>query len=458
MKTLLTLLTLLMAGLLIAPAAAQLDVTVEDMYYDARAQLREGDYMAAADGFGEVAENHRDHDLAPKALYWRAFALSRDGERRNLIEAKNTLELLYDRYRAEARRGDSAELAIEIRGQLAALGDADAAREIAELAEAIRGRDASPRDREFEEQERATVEDDRMREETRLAALNALLQMSPDRATPILRKILVEKPDEYSPEFRARAVFLISQNGSGDETLDTLMHVIRNDEDQEVRAQGVFWLSQAGDPRAVDILEGIALDTGEDIEIRDKAIFALSQIGGDRAAQILRDIAVNEDNDLELRAQSVFWIGQSGGSNAFDFLVDLYRNVDDVEIKDKAIFSISQTGSREAAAFFADIVRDPSESTELRKQAFFWMGQMEGRSLDVDVVLQLFEEVDDEEVRQQAIFVLSQMGGGRGVDALIEIAKSDADPELREKAIFWLGQTDDERAADYLMELIEEDF
>lgn len=449
-----TLLTLLILALCTAPAVAQdaMEVTVEDMYYDARAQLREGEYLDAADGFGRVAEDHRDHDLAPKALYWRAFALSREGERWNLIEAKNTLELLYDRYPGEARRGDSAELAIEIRGQLAQLGDADAAREIASLADAIRG-NGSGREREREDRE-----DERMNEETRLAALNALLQMSPERAMPILRKILVEKPDSYSAHFRERAIFLLSRNDEGDETLATFQHVIENDPSRDVREQAVFWLSQVDDDRAIDILEGIALDTTEDREIRDKAIFALSQHGGDRANGILRDIAVNKDNDTELRAQAVFWIGQSDRRDAMDFLVELYREVEHEEIKDKAIFAISQVGGRQAIEFFKTVIEDTDESTEMRKQALFWMGQMGRDEIDPDLIVHLFDTIDEREVREQAIFVLSQLDDERGIDALIDIARNADDKELREKAIFWLGQSDDDRALDYLTELIAEEF
>lgn len=432
---------------------ASFEVTVEDLYYDARALLREGAYLDSADAFGTLAENHRDHELAPKALYWRAFALSREGERWDLIEAKNTLELLFERYPEPARRGDAAELAVEIRSGLAQLGDAEAAREIAELADAIRGDEPTT-----DAPDRSDRESSRMNEETRLAALNALLQMSPERAMPILRKVLVEKPEAYSAEFRERAVFLLSQNDTGDETLATFKHVIAEDPDLEVREQAVFWLSQINDDRAVGILEKIALDTREDREIRDKAIFALSQIGGSRANEILRDIAENPDNDTELRSQAVFWIGQSNDRSAFDFLVELFGKIDDAEVKDKTIFAISQIGGPRATSFFTDVVRDADESTEIRKQALFWMSQMGGNDVDPDAFVDLFHSIDDREVREQAIFALSQLGRGRGIDALIDIARDADDHELREKAIFWLGQSDDDRALDFLTTLIGEDF
>ena len=448
----------LLFGLAVETAHAQdgLEVTAEDLYYEARSLLREGRYLDAAEGFAAVSERYGDSDLAPMALYWRAFALSRDGERRSLLEAKSALESLFERYPAEARRGDSAELAIEIRGQLAERGDADAAREIAALAETIRGGES-----DGDEPTSWSVgrSEGRMNEETRLAALNALLQMSPERARPILRRILIDDASEYSDEFRERAIFLISQNGGGsDETLAVLEHVIENDPSSEVREQAVFWLSQTNDERAVDILETIALDADADPEVRDKAIFALSQVGGTRATRILRDIALDPASSTELRGQAVFWIGQSGNGTAYDFLVQLFDEVDDPEIKDKAIFSISQLGGSHALDFFERVVRDESEPIEVRKQAFFWMGQLAGDHAPVDLVLRLLRTVDARELREQAVFVLSQIDSAESVAAMIEIAREEDDPELRDKAIFWLGQSNRDEAAEFLVQLIEEDF
>lgn len=451
MKTLLTLLTM---ALLLGPAVAQdtLDTTIEDLYYEARAQLRGGDYIDAAAGFERVADEDQDHELAPMALYWRAFALSREGDRANLLDAKETIERLFDRYPAEARRGDSAELAIEIRGQLARLGDADAAQEIAALADEIRGLESSD-DMPYE------VGTDRANEETRMAALNALLHTSPERAMPILRKILVERPDRYSAEFRERAVFLLSQSDPGDgETLETFRHVIDTDPDRGVREQAVFWVSQTGDERAVDMLEGIARDANADPEVRGKAIFALSQIGGVRANELLRDIALDPESSSELRANAVFWIGQSGGREAFDFLVQLRRDVDDAEIEDKALFAISQSGDPRAVDVFREIVLDENESTEHRSRALFWMSQLGPDAVDVDAILQLFRSVEDREIKDQAIFALSQMNTAASVDALIRIARESDDPEVRDRAIFWLGQSGREEALDFLTAILEEEF
>ena len=457
MKTTITTLILVLAMAGAAFAQEGLEVTAEDLYYEARGELRDGNYLAAAEDFARVADDYPDDDLAPKALYWQAFALSREGDRRRLLQAKTAIERQFERYPGAARRGDSAELAIEIQGALARLGDADAAAEIARLADEIRNGDRLVPAPDAPRTPGTPPPPPAMSEETRMAALNALLQTSPDRAAPILRKVLIESPEKYSPEFRARAVFLLSQKADAD-VIDTFVQVIRNDPHEEVRAQAVFWLGQTGDPAVVDVLSEIARRPGESEEIRGKAVFALSQVGGQGAVEVLRDIALDQDVSTEVRANAVFWLGQSNDERSVDFLAQLYRSTDDPEIKDKAIFSISQSGGAEAREFLTSVVRDEDEPTEARKQALFWMSQL-GGEIDADVVLELFREVDEVEVREQAIFALSQLGGRGGVDALLEIARDATDQELREKAIFWLGQSNDPRAIEYLTELIgEEDF
>jgi HEAT repeat protein len=62
--------------------------------------------------------------------------------------------------------------------------------------------------------------------------------------------------------------------------------------------------------------------------------------------------------------------------------------------------------------------------------------------------------VTDQEMKEQAIFVLSQRKDAGAIDKLIEIARSDRDRDMRSKAIFWLGQSRDPRAMKLLEEII----
>jgi HEAT repeat protein len=251
-------------------------------------------------------------------------------------------------------------------------------------------------------------------------------------------------------ELRRKAVWLISQKHS-DQSTDVLLDVARNDPDVEVRSQAVFWLSQVHSEEAVIALDSILLESN-DREIQEKAIFALSQHNSERAAAALRSYARRDDVPEDLRDNAIFWIGQSHSAESQQFLRDLYHEVQSEQLKDKIIFSISQQHDEEAGAWLLDRALDPNETTKLRKQALFWAGQQ--GQVPVDRLGELYRTMDDREMQEQVIFVLSQRHETEAVDALMNIARNEEDRELRKKAIFWLGQSEDPRVPEFLLEII----
>ena len=165
----------------------------------------------------------------------------------------------------------------------------------------------------------------------------------------------------------------------------------------------------------------------------------------------------DENVDLEVRANAIFWLGQMGSrGESTKFLIDLYADLEDEELKDKVIFSVAQSGGRTGGQFLMDIVRDTDEDVELRNNALFWLGQTD--RVDEEELVEMISSIDEPELAEQVVFVLSQRGGKAAVDALIQLARGSEDPDIREKAIFWLGQSGDPRAAEYLEELVGEDW
>jgi HEAT repeat protein len=413
-----------------------------DTFRAAEELLDEERYGEAADFFRQVYENYSESRYAAKSLYWQAFALSREGSLRDLKQAIEALQLQMDRYPEKARRGDSGELAVYIREKLAERGDARSAREIAALADAL------------EDNEDTDSADWRYSDEAKMQALHSLVQMKPERAMPILRRILVDDADRQPEELREQALSLLPQLDS-DEAVEILMHVVRNEESEELRQAAVFWLSQSDDEGTVDVLRELLADKSQSDEFRAQAVFALSQVGGPEVVDIMRTLALDEGASEEVRGQAIFWMSQTEGASDLDFMRDLYRSLDDEELKGQVIFAVSQTGGKGAGEWMLEVARDEDADTETRTQALFWAAQT--GSVDAATYVKIFDEVDDEELRGQVVFGLSQMGTDEAVDALVHIAEEADDPELREQAIFWLGQTDDDRAIDFLLKIIEEE-
>ncbi len=415
------------------PVAAE--STPDSIYRLARQELNRGNYRRAGQLFRQLRTQHENSQYTPDTYYWEAFALYRTGDIENLREGIRLLDAQARRYSgAETRRsGDAEELRVQIDGALAQRGDAQAAESVTERA---RGQGGCPRE-----------EDD-----VRVMALNALLNMDAERAVPILESVL-ERRDACSVELRRKAVWLISQKRS-DNARGILLDVVRNDPDKEVREQAVFWLSQVRGDETVAALNSILMESTDE-DIQEKAIFALSNHRNARAGEILRRYAERSDAPENLREKAIFWLGQRRGGEDQQFLRDLYGRVESEGVKEKIIFAVSQHRSEAAGQWLLDIALDPNESVDLRKSALFWAGQK--RTIPVADLGRLYDTMNEREMQEQVIFVLSQRKEPEAVDALMDIARNEQDTDLQKKAIFWLGQSKDPRVAQFLLDLINRD-
>src|SRR5512140_3093510 len=82
-----------------------------------------------------------------------------------------------------------------------------------------------------------------------------------------------------------------------------------------------------------------------------------------------------------------------------------------------------------------------AEKRDVRKQAVFWLGQQASEKSG-KVLEEVARQDGDLEIQEHALFALSELPGNGGLDALIKLAKTHADPRIRKKAVFWLGESD----------------
>ena len=422
----------LVDGRVTAPAPWADDDPADSIYRAARSALSDGDYKKAADLFRQIGDSYPKSAYAGTALYYEAFALYRSGEGADLRNALSALKALSTNYPTNSTKGDAATLHTRICGALARQGDASCAASITREAQSA----TAP----------CATDDDE--NDIRIAALNGLLQMDAERALPILRKVLARR-DECSVALRRKALFLLSQKGSGENT-DILLATARQDPDRDIREQAVFWLSQDQDPRVVSILDSLVAHS-DDEGIREKALFALSQQSDHRGSETLRRIAQRDDAPAELREKAIFWLGLAGGSESEGFLKDLFARTTNEDLKEKLLFALSH--HRGSGDWLLTVAQDDKEPEDTRQKAVFWASQ---GGVSVERLVAVYDHSTNTELREQVIFALSQRSEPAAVDALMHVAKTDKDQGLRAKAVFWLGQSPDPRAAKFLQELIEQ--
>ena len=80
--------------------------------------------------------------------------------------------------------------------------------------------------------------------------------------------------------------------------------------------------------------------------------------------------------------------------------------------------------------------------------------QYEHQQRAVEAIRNAIEDDPESEVRQQAVFALSQLPKDQGIPMLTKLARTHRDPEVRKAALFWLGQSNDPRALELFEEIL----
>lgn len=124
------------------------------------------------------------------------------------------------------------------------------------------------------------------------------------------------------------------------------------------------------------------------------------------------------------------------------------------ELQEQVVFAIYNQGGKTSSEKLYKIVMNKKRPLEIREKALFWLGQTE--SYSVKKMLKMFNTLEEEELKEKAIFGISQHEGKEAQDALLKIALDKSiNQNYREKAIFWISQTNDRTVMPYLKTLLE---
>jgi HEAT repeats len=152
-------------------------------------------------------------------------------------------------------------------------------------------------------------------------------------------------------------------------------------------------------------------------------------------------------------APGVVDLGTVSASEAASYLLSLAEN-ERGSMGEKAIYPATIADSADVWPALIRLARNPKVPTPARSQSVFWLGQAAGEAATANLSSIVGDNSVDQEVREQAVFALSQRPRDEGVPALIAIAKTNRDPDIRKKALFWLGQSGDPRALDLFEQLL----
>ncbi len=162
-----------------------------------------------------------------------------------------------------------------------------------------------------------------------------------------------------------------------------------------------------------------------------------------------------DDDDDDIRIAALNAVLQMDADRAVPLLKTVLARRDEGSacLRRKAVFLVSQKRSDETSRILLDAVRsDPDK--EVREQAVFWLSQVPGEETVAALDSILSDSRTDSDIQDKAIFALSQHRSPRAGAILRAYAeRRDAPTDNREKAIFWLGQHRSADNAQFLKDL-----
>jgi HEAT repeat protein len=367
----------------------------EQLYERGTGALDEGQWDRAIESFDHVAS--AGGRRADAALYWKAYALNKSGQRPPALAA---LEALRKGYPQSRWLKEAKALELEVR----------------------QGAGQAP------------PPESQPDEDLKLMALNSLLATDAERAVPMLEKLLAGNP---SPRLRERALFVLCQTGSP-KAREIVVRIARGQSNLELQRKAIQFLGLFGGPESRQVLSEIYAST-PDTHVK-RTILHGFMVAGDKARLLT---AARSEASPELRREAIRQLGVMGAQAE---LWEMYRTEGAAEAKKEILRAFSVGGASDKMMELARSEKDPG----LRREAIRGLGIMGGEKTGAFLV-SLYGGDKDPEVRRQALRSLFLQGNAK---SLIEIARAETDPAMKKEVVSLLSHMDSPLATNYLLEIL----
>jgi hypothetical protein len=367
----------------------------EQLYEDGQDALEDARWQRAVDRFSAVVAAKTAR--ADAALYWKAYALDKLGQK---AEALATAAELMKGYPNSRWMSDAKALELQVRQS---------------AGQAVR----------------PEAEGD---EELKLLALQGLQHSDPEQAVPMLEKIL---QSSTSPRLRERALFVLAQSNSP-KARQIMINLARGAGNPDLQRKAIQYLGVHGGRENRDALAEIyQASTDVDVKRRILRSFAIS---GDRARVLA---AATSETSPELRAEAVQQLGVMG---AHDELWQLYQKESSVDVKKRILQAMFVGGN---ATRLIELANN-EQNVDLRRTAIRNLGLM-GSARTGDALTALYAKEKDVDTRKA---IIQGFFHQNNATQLVAIARKETDPVMRKEIVSRLSNMRSKVATDYLLEIL----
>lgn len=168
---------------------------------------------------------------------------------------------------------------------------------------------------------------------------------------------------------------------------------------------------------------------------------------------LVRDVRLVRPSDGEpsdLRSD----LGRVAAREAVDLLLSLPRAGATASGAKEAVFPAVLADVPDVWRDLVVVARDRSVAEGARKNALFWLGQEAADAVTEELSDVALTEDEDQDVREAAIFAISQRPTEQAITALMEVGRAAESAESRRTAMFWLAQFEDDRVVSFFQDVL----
>jgi tetratricopeptide (TPR) repeat protein len=279
-------------------------------------------------------------------------------------------------------------------------------------------------------------------------AREALSRGDYKRAAEIFHQIPARYPQSaYAGQALYYEAFALYRSG-GDDELNTA-----RDRLNQLKERFPAIAKKDGDPLLTRVCGELAKRGDESCAASiDRQAQGDSDVVGPRTNGSQRSCSPDADEDNDDRIYALNALLQMDAERAMPILQKVLARRDpcSVALRRKAVFLVSQKRTDQTANILMSVARgDPDQ--EVREQAVFWLSQVPGST---GLLEEILKGNGDENIKEKALFSISQQNEPKAQQILRDFAAREGEnPDLREKAIFWLGQRRSTENTEFLRNL-----
>jgi HEAT repeat protein len=272
-------------------------------------------------------------------------------------------------------------------------------------------------------------------DDIKLMAARGLIQSDPDKAIPVLERML---SSASSPRLKEQTLFVLSQTNAP-RAREIVVSAAKGSHNPDVQVQAIRHIGMMGNTQ-VRLLADIYRESN-DTNVKRAVIRSL---GAARGRTELLAVARAEEN-AELRADA---IRQLRGLQASEELQELYRNEKSPEVRRRILEGLTDA---RFTKWLTEIARQETDP-EVKRVAIQSLAQT--RSPEVtDTLLAIYASDNSAETRRAVLSAFQMANNGR---ALVDLARKETDParkrDIVQRLSMMRGQPE---VTEYLLELLK---